>query len=93
MPLDETGVVAIAGEFRPRHQSMQKAGVRSRTKDFRCRQGIGQPFDRLRTYRRMGDDLGDHRVIERRDVITGSDTRIDTHALRHGQIECQNASC
>ena len=68
-----------------RHRLARKAGIGAQPGDQRAIERVGEPVERGLARRRMRDELGDHRVVERRHFAAGFDAAIDADIGRQLQ--------
>ena len=75
--VDEPGIDLALAEFACSGQSGEKSHVAPRPGDHRAIEGPRQPIQRRVARRRMRNELGDHRIVIRRDLPACRETRID----------------
>ena len=80
MPRDQSGVELRAGEGVVRDHPLQKGDVGRHAHDLVLRERLGEAPQRHRAVLAVGDELGDHRVVIRRDLVAGAHARIHAHA-------------
>jgi hypothetical protein len=81
MSIDEAGVEGALAKFRGAAQSGEKSGIAAGTGDDRGVERIGEHAQSLLAVAAMRDQLGDHRVVERRHLVTGGNASVDAQAF------------
>ena len=81
MRVDEAGVERAGRDLRAAHQRAQEGEIGLRPDHDGVVELPVEHAQRLGAGRRMDDELGDHRVVERRHAVAGGDARIDPHSL------------
>src|SRR5579863_3343942 len=79
--VDETGVEGARAEFSTIAERLQESGIDARAGHKGLAERQREPVERLVTRLAMRDDLGDHRIIERRDLAALLDTGVDAQRL------------
>jgi hypothetical protein len=85
MPLDQPGVEPRLGEVRMPRQPGEEGEIGDRARHPRLLERPHQPPQRRRPVRPVHDQLGDHRVVMRRDRVARPDAGLGPHAL--GKVE------
>ena len=83
--LDEAGVELAGGERATRRDALEELDVGGRPGDFDLRKGVTQACQRLAAILAVHDQLGDHRVVPRRDFCSGLDAGIHAHYRSFGR--------
>ena len=79
---DEAGVEVAGHELRVRQQRRLERDVALHALDDEAIERLTHAGDGIRAVLAVHDQLGDHRVVEHRDLATVDDAGIDTHAMR-----------
>ena len=82
--VDEAGVEIAFAELGGAAECGKEAGIAARTDDDGLVERARQPVERLVAAVAMRDQLGDHRIVERRDLAALFDAGIDAQALAFG---------
>ena len=94
MPRDKSGIRRTGSEFRMIHDRSEERLVGDGTRHPNRRQRRRQAAGRDLPIRSMGDDLGDHRVVMRGDLVSFADAGIDSHVrLSVRQRQMRNPAC
>src|SRR5436190_5356991 len=92
LPLQELRVHVAALESGVLHDAREEGDGGRRPLDdegFQCEPHLRQ---RLFTVASLTDDLGDHRIVERRHRVAGVDVRVETHTVAARRMERHDAT-
>src|SRR5436190_18295009 len=92
LPLQELRVHVAALESGVLHDAREEGDGGRRPLDdegFQCEPHLRQ---RLFTVASLTDDLGDHRIVERRHRVAGVDVRVETHTVAARRMEGHDAT-
>jgi hypothetical protein len=84
---DQAGIDLARDEIGMTERFHQERGVGPDRPHRAAGKHFSQPFARLVAVGAMGDDLGDHRVVERRDFAALLDAGVDAPAFRPAEAE------
>ena len=82
--IDKAGIEIALAKSRGATKRGQKAGIAARTDHDGLVERIGQTIKRLFARLPVGDQFGDHRIVERRHLAAGLDAAVDAHAVAFG---------
>ena len=89
MALDEAGVELLAPKAGSAAERGEEPGIIARADDNGLVERVRQPVERFAAIFAMRDQLGNHRIVERRDVGAFFDAGIDAQALDLRKLQCQ----
>jgi hypothetical protein len=85
LALDQRGVEIGVGERRRRDEAAEELDVVGDADDAVARERVAHPRERGGAVGAVDDQLGDHRVVERRDRVAFFDAGVDAHACALGR--------
>ncbi len=87
MTVDEAGVEIALAEFLGAAQRGEKAGIAARADHDGLVERARQPVERFVAAFAVSDQLGDHRIVERRDLGARFDAGVDAQALALRELQ------
>ena len=85
MAVDEAGIDLARDEIAAAQRADEEGVVGAQAGDLGVRQRIGELRGGAFARRVVGDHLGDHRIVERRDRVALAHAAVDAHVVRQPQ--------